>query len=406
MNDQLKKLAPTLLESAEEFGTPVYVYDGEKILSQYKRLVHAFDGIRFRVHYACKANTNINILKLLRSAGCELDTVSEQEVQLGLYAGYKPEQIIYTPNNVAIAELEKVVKLGTYINIDSLPALENFGELYGSSVPVCLRLNPNILAGGNHKIQTGHAGSKFGISIKQMSQIHAIVNKHNIIVEGLHIHNGSDILDIDAFFKGFDVLIQSGMAFKDLRYIDFGGGFKVAYKENDIVTDVEHLGPQVVERFKAFCQAFGRELELWCEPGKFLVSEAGYLLAKVNVVKDTGTTVFAGLDTGLNHLIRPMMYDAYHQIENISNLEGEPKVYSVVGNICETDTFGTDRNISEIHEGDILAMLNAGAYGYSMSSNYNSRFRPAEVLLLNGQKRLIRKREEMEDLLRNQIVIE
>jgi diaminopimelate decarboxylase len=403
MEEQLKLNTETLLECAAEFGTPLYVYDGNKIIDQYKRLVSAFKGIKFNAHYACKANTNINILRLLRKEGCDLDTVSIQEVQIGLKAGFKPKQILFTPNCVDITEINEAVKIGVHINIDSISILEQFGHTYGNKVPVCIRINPHIYAGGNHKIQTGHVDSKFGISIHQMRHAERVVNLHNIKVDGLHMHNGSDINDTQAFLNGLDVLMNAAREFKDLKYIDFGSGFKVAYKENDITTNVEELGAAVVDKFKAFCKEYGRELELWCEPGKFLVSESGYLLMKVNVVKHTVSTVFAGVNSGLNHMIRPMMYDAWHRIENLSNPSGMPRIYSVVGNICETDTFGWDRKISEISEGDVLALMNGGAYGYSMSSNYNSRFRPAEVLLLNGKKHLIRKREDMEDLMRNQV---
>jgi diaminopimelate decarboxylase len=405
--DTLYTTDPTiLLECAEQFGTPLYVYDGNKILNQYKRLTSAFKGVKFRAHYACKANNNINILRLLKKAGCELDTVSIQEVKLGIHAGYKPSQILFTPNCVGIEEIQEAVKLGVSINIDSIPILEQFGNIYGNKVPVCIRINPHIYAGGNAKIQTGHVDSKFGISIHQMRHVLRVVKLHHLKVEGLHMHNGSDILDTQSFINGFDILTNAAVEFKELRYIDFGSGFKVAYKENDITTNIEEVGAQVVEKFKAFCKEYGRELELWCEPGKFLVSESGFLLVKVNVVKHTVSTVFAGVNSGLNHLIRPMMYDAYHRIENISNPNGMPRIYSVVGNICETDTFGWDRKISEIREGDTLAIFNAGAYGFSMSSNYNSRFRTAEVLLLDGKKHLIREREDMEDLLRNQVEVQ
>ena len=405
MDDLLTSNRKLLLECAEEFGTPLYVYDGEKILSQYKRLTSAFKGVPFRVHYACKANTNINILHLLHTAGCELDTVSIEEVKLGLHSGFKPENIMYTPNGVNIEEIKEAVEIGVNLNIDSLSILEQFGNTYGDKFPVCIRINPHVVAGGHSKIQTGHIDSKFGISYQQMRLLNRIIDQYHIKVQGVHMHNGSDIKEADTFMEAFEVLLKVASEFKDLKYIDFGGGFKVPYKEGDTEVNVEELGAQVTKRFKAFCKDYGRELELWCEPGKFLISECGFLLMKLNVIKHTVSTVFASVDSGLNHMIRPMMYSAYHRIENISNPKGIKRVYSVVGNICETDTFGSDRKISEIHEGDILAMLNAGAYGYSMSSNYNSRFRPAEVLIQNGQKRLIRKREEMEDLLRNQVLI-
>jgi diaminopimelate decarboxylase len=307
---------------------------------------------------------------------------------------------------VSIDEINEAVQLGVHINIDSISILEQFGAIYGRSVPVCVRINPHLLAGGNSHIQTGHIDSKFGISIHQLRHLQRVIKLHDILVEGLHMHSGSDILDTQSFIYGFEVLLNTAREFKDLKYIDFGSGFKVAYKENDVTTNIEDVGAKVSQQFKEFCAEYGRELELWCEPGKFLVSESGYFLVKVNVVKQTVSTIFAGVDSGLNHLIRPMLYDAYHRIYNISNPHGTPRIYSVVGNICETDTFGWDRKISEVREGDVLVMLNAGAYGFSMSSNYNSRFRPAEVLLYDGKKYLIRKREELDDLLKNQVEVD
>lgn len=391
---------------ADEFGTPLYIYHGNKIEDQYKRLVNAFKGIKFKVKYACKANNNVNILRLLHKAGSGLDTVSIQEVYLGIHAGFDNSEILYTPNCVSIKEIEEAVQLGVHINIDNISILEQFGALYGNKVPVCVRINPHVLAGGNAHIQTGHIDSKFGISIHQLRHVHRIIKAHNIRVEGLHMHTGSDILDTQAFINGLEILLNTAFEFKDLTYVDFGSGFKVAYRKGDNTTNIEELGPQVVEKFKAFCEEYGRELELWCEPGKFLVSEAGYFLTQVSVVKQTVSTVFAGVDSGLNHLIRPMLYDAYHRIENISNPNGTQRVYTVVGNICETDTFGWDRKLNEVRERDLLVMYNAGAYGFSMSSNYNSRFRPAEVLIYNGHAHLIRQRESFENLLQNQVEVE
>jgi diaminopimelate decarboxylase len=392
-----------LLDIAKEYGTPVYVYSGDKIVKQYKRLVDAFEGIPFKVKYACKANTNINIIKLLRSQGCGLDTVSIQEVQIGLLAGYKADEILYTPNSVNMDEVNEAVQIGVHINIDSISLLEHFGHKYGNSVPVCVRINPHVLAGGNSHIQTGHIDSKFGISIHQMRHLQRVIKLYDLNVEGVHMHSGSDIKDAESFMNGFEILLNTAFEFPNLKYIDFGSGFKVAYKEDDITTDIEQVGKHVTEKFQKFCEEYGRQLELWCEPGKFLVSEAGYFVVKVNVIKQTVSTVFAGVDSGLNHLIRPMMYDAYHKIINLTDTTGPERIYSIVGNICETDTFGWDRKIHEIHEDDYLCMLNAGAYGFSMSSNYNSRLKPAEVLLYKGETHLIRRREILEDLLKNQV---
>jgi diaminopimelate decarboxylase len=395
-----------LIAIATQFGAPVYVYDAEKIENQYKRLKNAFNPIDVKIKYACKALNNTAILKLLKSMGSGLDTVSINEVKLGLHAGFEPHEIIFTPNCVSIEEIQEAVELGVHINIDNISILEQFGSLYGNTVPCCIRLNPHILAGGNNKISTGHIDSKFGISVYQLRHVLRIIESQKIKVNGLHMHTGSDILDAGVFLQGAEILFDAAIQFKDLSFIDFGSGFKVEYKEGDITTDIEELGNSITNRFQAFCAEYGKALELWFEPGKYLVSESGLFLAKVNVLKQTTATVFAGIDSGLNHLIRTMLYDSYHHIVNISNSNGKERIYTVVGYICETDTFGWDRKINEIREGDILCFKNAGAYGFTMSSNYNARFRPAEVLVYKNEARLIRKRESFEDLLRNEVAFE
>ncbi len=394
------------LALAEQFGTPLYVYDADKIKAQFDRLTAAFSGANVRIKYASKSLTNISILKLLKSYGSELDCVSINEVRLGLKAGFKPQEILYTPNGVSLDEIKEAVNEGVVINVDNISILEQFGNEYHNSVPVCIRINPHIMAGGNKKISTGHADSKFGISVYQLSHVVRVVKTYNINVVGLHMHTGSDILDAEVFLRGAEILYDAAKDFDNLEFVDFGSGFKVAYKEGDITTDIEELGKKLTASFKDFCKRYGRELEMWFEPGKFLVSESGYFLTKTNVVKTTPATVFVGVNSGLNHLIRPMMYDAYHEIFNVSNPTGTTRVYTVVGYICETDTFGLDRKLSEVNEGDILAFKNAGAYAFSMASNYNSRFRPAEVLIYKGEPHLIRQREEFDDLIRNQIEIE
>lgn len=394
-----------LIKITEQFGTPLYVYHAEKILLQYDKLRSAFPGSHVKIKYALKALNNTNILHLLKKAGAGLDAVSIYEVQLGLHAGFSPSEILFTPNGVSFDELKAGVDLGVSINIDNISTLEQFGHEYGNKIPCCIRLNPHIVAGGNVHIQTGHIDSKFGISIHQLRHVMRIVEKENMRINGLHMHTGSDILDAGVFVRGAELLFEAATSFKDLEFIDFGSGFKVAYKEDDVTTDVDELGKVITERFENFCKEYGRKLELWFEPGKFLVSEAGYLLVKVNVVKQTTATVFAGVDSGQNHLIRPMFYDAYHHIVNISNPNGTPRIYTVVGNICETDTFAWDRKLNEVREGDILCIKNAGAYGYTMSNNYNSRPRPAEVLIYNGKAHIIRKQETLDDLTRNVVEI-
>jgi diaminopimelate decarboxylase len=391
---------------AKEFGCPLYVYDAEKIISQYNRLTKAFHKIEnFKIHYAVKALSNVSVLKLLKNEGCGLDTVSIEEVLLGLHAGFQPNEIMYTPNGVSFEEIEKVAEMGVQINIDNLSILEHFGAKH-PTIPVCIRVNPHVMAGGNANISVGHIDSKFGISIHQLPHIVRIVENTKMHINGIHMHTGSDILDVEVFLYAAEILFETAKQFKNLDFIDFGSGFKVPYKKGDIETDIEEFGRKLSKRFLAFEKEYGRNLTLVFEPGKFLVSEAGVFLAKVNVVKQTTSTVFAGVDTGFNHLIRPMLYGAEHHIENISNAKGKERYYSVVGYICETDTFATNRRISEIHEGDILSFKNAGAYCFSMSSNYNSRVKPAEVLWKNGAAHLIRQRETFDDILRNQVEIE
>ena len=395
-----------LLSIVHTYGCPVYVYDAYKIRSQYERLIKAFAAVpSLRINYAMKALSNGSILKLMRKLGAGLDTVSIQEVKLGLHAGFAPEQIIFTPNGVSMEEIEEAASLGVQLNIDNLSILEQFGSKH-PQVPVCIRINPHVMAGGNSKISVGHIDSKFGISIHQIPHILRIVENTKMHINGIHMHTGSDILDIDVFLYAAEILFDAAKHFRELKFIDFGSGFKVPYKEGDIQTDIEELGEKLSQRFLEFCKLYGRDLTLAFEPGKFLVSEAGFFLVKVNVVKQTTSTVFAGIDSGFNHLIRPMFYGATHFIENISNPEGKKRFYSVVGYICETDTFASNRQIAEISEGDILCFRNAGAYCYTMASNYNSRPRPAEVLWIDEQAKLIRKAETLEDLLRNQVEID
>src|SRR5690606_2072321 len=393
-----------LLKIAEEFGTPVYVYDAESIKVQYEKLTSSFHR-NTRFFYAAKALTNINILKYVNSLGAGLDCVSINEVKLGLRAGFPSNKILFTPNCVDLAEIEEAMELKVHINIDNISILEQFGNRYAGSYPIFVRINPHIFAGGNYKISTGHIDSKFGISIHQLRHIERIMNSTGLRIEGLHMHTGSEIKDPDVFLQGLDIMFELSEHFPQLKYIDMGSGFKVPYQKDDLETDVPSLGKKVEHALKEFSKKTGKKVDLWFEPGKFLVSKSGHFLVKANVIKHTTATVFAGVNSGFNHLIRPMFYDSYHVIENLSNPKGTERIYTVVGNICETDTFAWDRKITEVREGDILVFRNAGAYGFEMSSNFNSRLKPAEVLFIEGKAKLIRKREEFEDLLKNQVEV-
>lgn len=393
-----------LINIADEFDTPLYVYHAEHITAQYKRLTDAFAETDTKFFYACKALTNVQVLKHIKSIGCSVDCSSVNEVRLALLAGFEPKNILYTSNGICFSEIEEAQSLGVHINIDSLSNLEKFGKKFGHSYPVGIRLRPNIMGGGNLKVSTGHDKSKFGIPVDQLDKILSLVSTHNLNIQNLHIHTGSDIKDVDTFIKGIEVLFDIIPSFHELDSIDLGGGFKVPYKEGDSETDIPLLAKKVKEAFDDHPNPNGRHLQVWFEPGKFLVSAAGYLITSVNVIKETSATTFAGINSGFNHLIRPMFYEAYHKIENISNPTGPEKEYSVVGNICETDTFAWDRKLSEVREGDYLVFKNAGAYGFEMSSNFNSRYKPAEVLVKDGKAQLIRRRDEFEDLLRNQVL--
>ncbi len=392
-----------LLEAVDKFGTPLYIYDSNMIKSQYNRLKQSFKDVKnLQINYAVKALSNISILKYMINMGSGIDAVSIQEVKLALKAGVNPKKILYTPNGVSIEEIKEVTELGVSINIDNLEVLEQFGNL-NPDIPVCIRINPHIMAGGNSKISVGHIDSKFGISIHQTPHILRIVENTKININGVHMHTGSDILDVEVFLNAAEILFEIAKKFKNLEFIDFGSGFKVPYYPSDSETNIEELGVKLTERFNLFCNEYGKELKLIFEPGKFLVSQAGKFLCRVNSIKQTTSTVFAQVDTGFNHLIRPMMYGSNHHIENISNPDDMERYYSVVGYICETDTFATNKKISSISPGDILSFSNAGAYCFSMSSNYNSRFKPAEAFYIDDKVLLIREREKIEDLLINQI---
>lgn len=386
---------------AAEYGTPVYIYNADKITAQYQTLTTAFAGQRVRFFYACKALTNPHILRHVHSLGAGIDCSSINEVKLALYAGAQPTNILYTSNGIAFEEIAEAVSLGVHVNIDSLSNLEKFGARFGSNYPVGLRLRPNIMAGGNLKISTGHDKSKFGIPVDQVQQVLALVQQYDIRVNCLHIHTGSEIKDVDVFVQGIAVLFDIVPQFQHLQYIDLGGGFKVAYRKGEQVTDINELAAKVGAAFANHPNPNGQPLEVWFEPGKYMVSECGYFVANVNVIKETAAATFVGINTGFNHLIRPMFYDSYHYIKNISNPDGEPKQYAVVGNICETDTFAWDRKLNEVREGDLLLFYNAGAYGFEMSSNFNSRYKPAEVMVEHGVAKLIRRRDTFDDLLRN-----
>ena len=397
-NDSTKIEQEQLLAIVKKFGSPLYVYNSSIIARQFNQLNDALTIKRKKIYYACKALTNVNILKLLKSLGAGLDTVSIEEVKLGLHAGFNPQDIIYTPNCVAMEELDKAMQLGVKVNIDNLSSLAYIGNTY-ENPSICLRFNPQIMAGGNENISVGHIDSKFGIPITYLEQVKVIVEKYSINVNGIHIHTGSDIQDLNVFMKEADLLFELAEHFPDVDYLDFGGGFKVKYKSDDMELDVSAFGLAISQRFNDFCEKREKDIQFCCEPGKYLVSESGQFLVQTTVIKQTPNTLFVGVNSGFNHLVRPILYDAYHKVENLSNPDGEVQRYTVVGYICEKDTFAKNRKINHIRVEDILCFSNAGAYCFSMASNYNLRCKPAEVLVHNDEAYLIREREKIEDIL-------
>ncbi len=383
-----------------EYGTPLYIYDSEVVARQYAKLKSVFNVEKLSINYACKALTNISILRLMHSLGSGIDAVSIGEIHLALKAGFDPNQIVFTPSSVASSELSAAKKLGVRITLDNLDAIRYWG-VHHPGIPVALRINPGVKAGGNEKISVGHSDSKFGIPIRYLEKVRLHLKENNVKVIGLHMHTGSDILDVSLFLQATDILFEVAHTFQNLEYLDFGSGFKVPYHPNDATTDIDLFGREVSAKFNEFCAKEGRQLELMIEPGKYLVSDAGTFVVRVNAIKQAINTIFAGVNSGLNHFIRPMFYDSYHEIVNVSNPNDTLEDYSVVGYICETDTFAWNRAISKIRPGDLLAFRNAGAYCFMMASNYNSRLLPAEVLVHEGIPYLIRRRQELEDLFRD-----
>ena len=393
----------TLNAAAEKFGTPLYVYHAEKIEQQYQNLCAQFESTQTKFFYACKALTNIHILKVIKDMGCNIDCSSINEVRLALHVGFLPNNILYTSNSVGFDEISTAVELGVNVNIDSLSNLEKFGQAFGGTKAIGVRIRPDVMAGGNLKISTGHVKSKFGIPLTQLDALKLVQKNYKINIHTLHIHTGSEIEDVAVFMKSAEVFDNLLPHFPTVNVLDFGGGFKVPYQPEEKGTDMALLGSEVNKVVAKLSEQFGRTFTAWFEPGKYIVSEAGYFIATVNVMKQSGDIKFAGLDTGLNHLIRPMFYDAYHYIDNLSHPEKPLQEYAVVGNICETDTFAWDRPIPTIEEGDFLIFYNAGAYGYEMASNYNARYKPAQVLVENGVAKLISRRDHFEDLLHLQV---
>jgi diaminopimelate decarboxylase len=379
---------------AREYGTPLYVYEEEVIQSRFADLVQAIPYPALRIHYACKANSNIEILKLLRSLGANVETVSRGEILLAFEGGFAPHQILYTCSNISADELRFVMASGVLINLDSLGQLRHYGEC-SPGASVSIRINGAIGAGHHPHVITGGPDSKFGIDVSQLDEAKALAEQYHLRIFGVHQHIGSNVLDAALLVEAMRAVLNSAAVFTGLEFVDFGGGLGVPYHPDEKPLDLRQFGAKAAELFDGFCRRYGKELNMVLEPGRYLVAEAGTLLATVTDVKRTPFHAFVGVDTGFNHLLRPAMYGSYHHILNASRVNGEEQVVCLAGNLCESgDLLARDRAVTECHEGDTIAILSAGAYGFSMSSNYNARPRPAEVMVCAGRARVIRPREE------------
>jgi diaminopimelate decarboxylase len=386
------------------FGSPLYVYEEDMLRRRINDLKRHITYPDLRIHYACKANTNIALMRILREEGACIDAVAPGEAYLAMKAGFTPEQILYTGNSASPADLEFCKRHGLLVNVESLTQLEAYGAL-NPGARIAVRINPDVGAGHHSHCITGGPDSKFGIYQDRIGEVMDLAGRHRLRIVGLHSHIGSGILDLSVYLQVMDIILRVAGEFKNLEFVDFGGGIGVPYRPDERAIDMPAFGGAVAAKFSDYVRKTGRPMTLAIEPGRYLVCESGILLATVNNLKETPRHRFVGTDTGFNHLIRPMAYGSYHEILNASNPSGEKEAVVVAGNICESGDVFTrdesgpvDREIPRVRVGDVLALCNAGAYGFSMSSNYNSRLRPAEVLVKDGQARVIRRAETLENL--------
>ncbi|MBI5807361.1 MAG: diaminopimelate decarboxylase [Ignavibacteriales bacterium] len=384
----------SLLDYANKYGTPLYVYDGNQILNRYKELYEFIDYPKLKILYAMKANYNVGILKLLKKNNAYLDTVSPGEVMLALKLGFTKDEILFTSNNITDAEMNEVQETGVLFNIGAISSLEKYGKSFPGN-NVCVRFNPDVYAGENKYVQTAGAITKFGILMSDLDKVLEIAAKYKLKIVGIHEHTGSGIGQTEKVFESMNNLLSIATKenFPDLEFIDFGGGLKVNYTPTAQHIDWKNFGEKVSKVFTEFCKNYGKELYMYFEPGKFVVAESGYLIIEVNTIKNNRGRLIAGTNSGFNHLIRPLLYGSYHHIENLTNPNGKKYLYDVCGNICESgDCFAEQRELPEIREGDLLIIKTAGAYCYSMGSIYNLRSMPSELLVIDDQEYLITKK--------------
>lgn len=387
-------------EFSQSVQTPFYIYDMDYIIAKYNRLKNSFPWKNVKLFYAMKANYNPHILKIMKENGFSLDTVSPAEVILAKKIGFDNKDILFTANNMTDDEMQTIKEQGVLFNIDSLYRLERFGQAYPDS-EVCLRINPDVIAGESANVVTGGDLSKFGILLGDVPKAVEIAKTYHLKVIGLHEHTGSGIADTGKVFESMQNLlaIVNAKDFPDLEFVDFGGGFKVPYEPEEKENDYEQFGAKAVELFEKHCKEYGKELKMYFEPGKYTMADSACMVVQANTVKNNKGRLIVGTDSGFPHLIRPVLYDAYHHVVNLSNPTGETKLYDVYGNTCESgDCFAMQRELPEIRVGDYLAIMNAGAYCRSMASEYNLRPLPAEYVIYNEQVIVAKEKLSHEEL--------
>ncbi|MFQ6020519.1 MAG: diaminopimelate decarboxylase [Candidatus Aenigmatarchaeota archaeon] len=395
-------------EFVDEFETPLYVYEKSKIVERFSEVAEAVIYEPKKLLYACKANANPHIMKVLKEAGCHgIDVASPGEIEFSKLAGFNSKEMFFTSNSASQKDLEIVGAENINFNADSLEQIETYASLEERLNGISVRINPGIGAGHHEYVITGDEKSKFGIPYTQVNEIIQTAKDCELEIVGLHMHIGSRFLTSEPFLKASKSLLRTAENFPDLEYVNFGGGVGIPYGPNENEIDLNNFGVGLSEIFEQWCENYGRDLDLILENGRYYVADSGSLLTMVTDRKLTPCYTFIGTDTGFNHLIRPVLYGAYHEIVNLSNPYGEKEEVLITGNVCESgDVFTRDKNgikereIPKPRKDDILAILNAGAYGFSMSSNYNSRLRPAEVLIDKEKSTLIRRRETYKDIAR------
>jgi diaminopimelate decarboxylase len=395
------------VQLSENFGTPLFVYNENILRIRCRDLKGLIDYSNFSVNFSPKANSNLELLKIVRSEGLRVDAMSPGEIYVNMLAGYKPEEILFISNNVSEDEFRYAINAGVKISVDSISQLETFGKINPGG-RVAFRINPGIGAGHHEKVTTAGQKTKFGIEMKSIPEVKRIIKEYSLKLIGINQHIGSLFMDSEAYLKSTANILAIGRQFDNLEFIDLGGGFGIPYNKqsNEPRLDLKELGGKLSEVIHSWVKEYGKNIEFKIEPGRYIVAESCILLGRVHALKTNYKIKYIGTDLGFNVLVRPVMYDSHHDIE-IYRLSDTPSMKEetvrIVGNICETgDIIARDRSLPEIFKNDILGVLDAGAYGYSMSSNYNNRLRPAEVLIeTSGNPKLIRRRDTLDDLVRN-----